>query len=209
MMNAMNVAAPVIPPTKTTPIGTARPKRFTVNDYHRLIETGIIPEDHRLELIRGEIFEMAAKGSPHTVCTGLLCRQLDRLVGDIVAIRSQEPITLPNDSEPEPDVVIALGQLQDYLLHHPTPDQILLIIEVADSSLSYDRTTKLSLYAEFNIPHYWIANVPAKQMECHSHPYQDSEGNFSYKSRQAIVATQELNLPDFPEVSLNLSDIFL
>ncbi len=209
MMNAMNVAAPVIPPTQTIPIGVARPKRFTVNDYHRLIETGIIPENHRLELIRGEIFEMAAKGSPHTVCTGLLCRQLDRLVGDQVAIRSQEPITLPNDSEPEPDVAIALGQIQDYRSSHPTPDQILLIIEVADSSLTYDRTTKLSLYAEFHIPHYWIANVSAKQMECHSHPYQDSEGNFSYQSRQVIMATQTLNLPDFPEVSLNLSGIFL
>ncbi len=209
MMNAMNVAAPVIPPTQTIPIGVARPKRFTVKDYHRLIETGIIPENHRLELIRGEIFEMAAKGSPHTVCTGLLCRQLDRLVGDQVAIRSQEPITLPNDSEPESDVAIALGQIQDYLLHHPTSEQILLIIEVADSSLTYDRTTKLSLYAEFHIPHYWIANVCAKQMECHSHPYQDSEGNFSYQSRQVIMATQTLNLPDFPEVSLNFSGIFL
>ncbi len=94
-----------------------------------------------------------------------------------------------------------------------------MIIEVADSSLEYNRTLKLALYAEENIPHYWIANVKAKQMECHSHPYQDSDGKFSYQSQQIIRSDRHLSLPNFslpnfslpnfPKAELDLGNIFL
>ena len=204
----MNLAPPVSPKTDRQE-NSASPKRLTIADYHRLLEGGIIPESHQTELIRGEIVEMSAKGSPHSVCTGLLCRQLDRMIGDQVAIRSQEPITLSNESEPEPDVTIAEGKLEDYLEQHPSPNQVLMIVEVADSSLEYDRTIKLALYAEENIPHYWIANVKSKQMECHSNPYQDSDGKFSYQSRQIIRSDQRLSLPNFLTADLDLGNIFL
>ncbi|MEJ1933632.1 Uma2 family endonuclease, partial [Nostoc sp. NIES-2111] len=104
-----------------TKLNVVTPKRFTIDEYHQLIELGFLKEGDRIELIRGELIQMVAKGTPHTVCGSILCRQLDRLLGDRVAIRGQDPITLPNQSEPEPDVVIARGRDEDYLAHHPYP----------------------------------------------------------------------------------------
>lgn len=121
------------------------PKRFTIDDYHRLIELGFLTETDRVELIRGELVQMASKGTPHTVCGAILCQQLDRLLVDRVVIRGQDPIALPDNSEPEPDVVIARGNHLDYLPHHPYPEDVLLVIEIADSTLRYDQTTKLGL----------------------------------------------------------------
>lgn len=139
----------------------ATTKRFTLDEYHHLIELGFLTEDDRVELIRGELVQMAAKGTSHSVCNSKLVRELDRLVGDRVYIRGQEPIILPADSEPEPDVVIARGQPDDYLLNHPHPQDILLLIEVSDSTWQYDQTIKLSLYAENQIQDYWIVNLVA------------------------------------------------
>lgn len=93
---------------------------------------------------------------------------MDRLLGDRAVIRGQDPITLPNQSEPEADVVIAKGRDEDYLAHHPYPEDILLVIEISDKTIDYDQTTKLSLYAEVGISHYWIVNLPARQLEHHS-----------------------------------------
>jgi Uma2 family endonuclease len=86
------------------------PKRFTIDEYHRLIELGFLTENERIELIRGELIQITAKGTLHTFSTTRLCRQLDRLLGDNAVVRCQEPIILPSDSEPEPDAVIACGR---------------------------------------------------------------------------------------------------
>ncbi len=208
----MSVASPLaLPPgTGIAPliVTEAKPKRFTIHDYHRLIELGFLCEGDRVELIRGELFEMAAHGTPHTYATTHFCRYLDRLIGDEVSIRGQVPITLPSDSEPEPDVVIARLEETDYLSHHPYPEDILLIIEVADSTLEKDRTIKLSVYAEANIPHYWIANVKINQLECHSQPYQEQSGTFAYQTRQIVLSSQTVEIPGFPDRHLDLKKIF-
>jgi Uma2 family endonuclease len=206
----MNVAAPPIAPSPSLPRRPteSQPKRFTLDDYHRLIEIGFFKDGDRIELIRGELFEMAAHGTPHTYTTTHLCRQLDRLLGDDASVRGQVPITLPSASEPEPDVVIAQVHEDDYFSHHPYPEDIVLLIEVADTTLEYDRTVKLSLYAEVNIPHYWIANVKINQMECHSQPYQDQFGSFGYQSRQVILANQTIPIPGFPDRQLDLKKVF-
>lgn len=204
----MNMSITKIAPEIASKPAEARPKRFTIADYHRLMDLGFLREGDRVELIRGALFEMAAKGSPHTVCTGLLCRELDRLIGDEVAIRNQEPITLLNQSEPEPDVVIAAGKLEDYFDRHPIQEDVLIVIEIADSSLVYDRTVKLSLYAEANIAHYWIANVKSQQLECHSQPYQDRLGNFSYQICQVVLSNQTIAIPGFTDRLLDLKKVF-
>ncbi len=204
----MNIADPIAHPT---PITLAKPKRFTIADYHRLIELGFLQEGDRVELIRGELFEMAAQGTPHSFTTTHLCRHLDRLLGDEASVRGQVPITLPSefvDSEPEPDVVIARIEETDYLSHHPYPEDILLLIEVSDTTLEYDRTTKLALYAEANLPHYWIANVKKRQMECHSQPYEDPQGVFAYHMRQIFLSYQSIEIPGFPDRPLDLNKIF-
>ncbi|AVH63694.1 Uma2 family endonuclease [Nostoc sp. LEGE 12447] len=184
------------------------PKRFTIDEYHRLIELEFLKESDRIELIRGELIQMVAKGTPHTVCGSILCRQLDRLLGDRAVIRGQDPITLPNQSEPEPDVAVARGKDEDYLAHHPYPEDIFLVIEISDSTLDYDQTTKLKIYAEAAISDYWIVNLNVRQLERYSQPYQNAQGEFNYLSKQISLPHQSVAIPGFEDVLLDLNRVF-
>ena len=181
-------------------------KRFTLAEYHRLIDLGFFTEDERVELIRGELIQMAAKGTLHSVCNTKLMRSLDRLVGDRAVVRGQEPIILPTESEPEPDCVVAKGQPDDYLSNHPEPSDLLLVIEVSDSTLEYDQI-KLSLYAEAQILDYWIVNLVARQLECYTQPYQAPQGSFGYRLKQIVLPTEQVTIPNFPE-PLDLNQVF-
>ncbi len=182
-------------------------KHFTLAEYHRLIELGFLTEADRVELIRGELVEMAAKGTLHSVCTTKLVRALDRLVGDHTTVRGQEPVILSSDSEPEPDVVIAKGQPDDYLSNHPYPNDILLVIEVSDSTLEYDQTVKLSLYAENQIQDYWIVNLVVAQLERYSQPYQNPQGTFGYRLKQIALRSETVTIPGHPD-PLELDRVF-
>jgi Uma2 family endonuclease len=141
---------------KPTEMKLATPKRFTIAEYHRLTEIGFFAENDRVELIRGEINWMAAKGTAHTVCCSNLLAALAELLAGYATLRCQDLIALPFSSEPEPDFAIVRQRSDNYLSGHPTPDDILLVIEIADSSLDYDREVKRSLYAEAGIPHECI-----------------------------------------------------
>ena len=112
-------------------------KRFSIEEYHRLGELGFFGPDDRVELIRGEILKMAAKGTLHSVCNSLVFGELYSLVGKRAIVRGQEPIILSADSEPEPDVVIARNRADRYSSSHPESADILLVIEVSDSTLKY------------------------------------------------------------------------
>ncbi|WP_017655801.1 Uma2 family endonuclease [Fortiea contorta] len=184
------------------------PKRFTVDEYHQLIELGFLKEGDRLELIHGELIQMVAKGTPHTVCGAILCQQLDRLLADRATVRAQDPITLPDDSEPEPDVVIVRGNHLDYLAHHPYPEDILLVVEISDSTLIYDQTKKLALYAEAGIFDYWIVNLIVNQLEVYRQPYKNAQGEYSYVYKQICLPHQSIAIPGFEDVILNLNRIF-
>jgi len=129
-------------------------KRFTLAEYHQLAELGFFHEDDRVELIRGEIIQIAAKGKPHSVCNTRLFRELFKLVGERATLRRQEPMVIPNDGEPEPDIAIVQNRSDYYFSEHPIPANVLLVIEVADYSLNYDQKTKLALYAEAGISNY-------------------------------------------------------
>ncbi len=183
-------------------------KRFTVDEYHRLIELGFLTDRDRIELIRGELVKMAAKGTLHSVCTGKLRRQLDRVLGDRAVIRGQEPVSLPLDSEPEPDVVVAFRQDDDYLAHHPYPDNIAVVIEVSDSTLNFDQTTQLQVYAENAVPHYWIVNLVAHRLEQYSQPYRDQAGEYGYRQLVIALRDETVPIPGFDAVSLDLALIF-
>lgn len=183
-------------------------KRFSIAEYHRLGELGFFAPDERVELIRGEIIIMAAKGRLHSVCNSLLLEELVILLARRARLRVQEPIILSDDSEPEPDVVIARNRDDNYLSSHPEPADILLVIEVSDSTLKYDRTTKLSLYAETGISNYWIFNLVDNQLEMHSEPYQKQNGSYSYQLQRIVLPNQTVVIPGFPELSLDLSSVF-
>jgi Uma2 family endonuclease len=186
----------------------AQPKRFTVDEYHRLAELGFLHEDDHVELIRGELIQMAAKGTAHETCIRRLFRQLPLLVRDQATLQSQAPITLSFDGEPEPDFAILRNRVDDYAEQHPTPEDILLVIEVADSSLSYDRDVKLPLYAEATIQDYWIFNLLDGYLEAYSEPYQIAAGCFGYLNRRIVTIDGAIAVPPFPEQILQLAAVF-
>lgn len=183
-------------------------KRFTVDEYHRLGELGFFREDERVELIRGEIIIMPTKKTPHSVCNTRLVRKLILLLGERAIMRGQEPIILPADSEPQPDGVIACNRSDDYLLSHPTAADILSVIEISDTTLTYDQKTKLTLYVEAGISDYWIFNLVENQLETYSEPYQDRQGKFNYRLKRIFLPNEVVVLPCFPDISLNLAEVF-
>ncbi|MEG3860072.1 Uma2 family endonuclease [Microcoleus sp. herbarium12] len=190
-------------------MNTVTAKRFSIAEYHRLGELGFFAPDERVELIRGEIIKMAAKGRFHSVCNSLLLEELVILLARRARLRVQEPIILcTTNSEPEPDVVIARNRYDNYLDSHPEPADILLVIEVSDSTLKYDQRTKLSLYAEAGISNYWIFNLVDRQLEMHSEPYQKRQGDFHYRSKRVVLQNETVVIPGFPELSLDLSLVF-
>lgn len=183
-------------------------KRFTLEEYYRLGEIGFFHEDDRVELIRGEIIKMVAKGPLHSVCTTLLNRELSKLLGERATLRVQDPIVLPSTSEPEPDFTIVQNRSEDYLSAHPTPADILLLIEISDSSLDYDQNVKVPLYAEAGICDYWIFNLVDNWLEVYSEPSQLSRGKFGYLNKRIVLPNQAIALPPFPDLSLDLPKVF-
>jgi Uma2 family endonuclease len=183
-------------------------KRFSIAEYDRLGELGFFESDARFELIRGQIIKMAAKGTFHSVCNSLLLKKIYPLLGERAIVRGQEPIILSDDSEPEPDVVIARNRSDSYLSSHPENADILLVIEVSDSTLKYDQRTKLSLYAESGIADYWIFNLVDIQLEMYSEPYQKQRGGFDYRVKRVVLPNEVVVIPGFPELSLDLSTVF-
>jgi Uma2 family endonuclease len=172
-------------------------KRFSIAEYHRLAELGFFEFDNRFELIRGEIIKKAKKTTFHSACNSLLLGELCLIMARSACVRGQEPIILPPDSEPEPDVS-----------SHPLIADILLVIEVSDSTLDYDGRTKLSLYAESGIADYWIFNLVDIQLEMHSEPYQKQRGGFDYRVKRVVLPNEVVVIPGFPELSLDLSAVF-
>jgi Uma2 family endonuclease len=186
----------------------AQAKRFTLDEYHRLTELGFFHDDDRLELINGEIIEMVSKGKAHETCLRNLWKLLPKLVEDRATLQSQAPITLPPNSEPEPDFAIVKNKDDNYLSAHPASTDLLLVIEVSDSSLDYDQVVKIPLYAKAGISDYWIFNLFDNHLECYSEPYQDSLGKYGYSNKRIVLPTQVTILPCFPELSLDLTRIF-
>jgi Uma2 family endonuclease len=182
-------------------ITTLRP--ITTDEYHQMIAAGIIDEGARIELILGQMYDMAAKGTRHTVATTELMGELLRLLGKRAKVRCQEPITLPNNSEPEPDLVIARLRQDNYLDSHPNPADLILVVEVADSSLDFDKNTKANLYAAAGIQEYWIINLVDDRLEVYRQP-----NSAIYTEMKIISAQASISLPQFPDITIDLTAIF-
>jgi Uma2 family endonuclease len=169
--------------------GSTPLRRFTVDEYHRMIETGILGTHDHVELIDGWIVEMSPIGPPHTTCVSLVHAALQecRLVG--WTVRVQSPVTMIT-SEPEPDVAVVRGGIRDYGDHHPAGPEIALVIEVADTSLQFDRQQKRSQYAMAGIAEYWIVNLADRCLEVH----RDPAGGGEYRAREVIGADGSVEL---------------
>jgi Uma2 family endonuclease len=175
---------------------------FTVDEYHRISQAGILSEDDRVELIEGEIIKMSPIGKLHASCVKRLNAILNRRIGQFAIISIQDPIRLNDYSEPEPD--IALLKLRDdfYSQQLPAADDVLLIVEVADTSVEYDRTVKLPLYARAGIPETWLANLPADKVEVHSEPV-----NGIYQKVRELRRGEGLSPEAFPTLVLKVEEI--
>ena len=183
-------------------------KRFTVNEYDRLAELGFFNEDDRVELIHGELIYMIAKGTAHSTFNRRLIRELSNLIGNRATLQSQDPVVISTDSEPEPDIAILKNRDDDYLNSHPRPEDILLLIEIADSSLKYDQEVKLPLYAQAGVLDYWIFNLNDNCLEYYREPLQNSQGKFGYRKKIIFLPNETVNLPCFPDLILDLSKVF-
>ncbi|MEJ6483178.1 Uma2 family endonuclease [Nostoc punctiforme UO1] len=186
----------------------AQAKRFTLDEYHRLGELGFFHEDDHIELINGEIIEMASKGTAHETCLRNLLRELPKVVGDRATLQSQAPIALPPNSEPEPDFAILQNRDDNYLSAHPKPADVLLVMEVSDSSLAYDQDVKISLYAQAGITDYWIFNLFDNYLEVYNEPYQNNQGKYGYLNKRIVLSTQVIKFPCFPDLPLDLARVF-
>ena len=151
--------------------------RFTVEAYHRMAEAGLFLPDIRVELIDGEIIETSPIKSPHADCVDKLTEWLIIQFHKQAVVRVQNPITLDNSSEPEPDLALAIRKPEGYKSAHPTPTEILLVIEVSDTSVEKDRSIKLPLYAAAGIPEAWLVNLPEHTIEVYTEPNAEGYSN--------------------------------
>jgi hypothetical protein len=144
-------------------------RRFSVAEYHKLIEIGILTEDDNLELLEGYLVLKMARNPPHDGTIDLIREAVNPLLPPAWMLRIQEAITL-TDSEPEPDLALVRGTARTYLTRHPRPADVGLLIEVSDSTLDGDRVDKCRIYARANIPCYWIVNLINRQVEVYTNP---------------------------------------
>lgn len=190
---------------KAIAIPATRPRhRFSLADYMQMIEFGILDENDNLELIRGELVQKMTIGDPHAACVDRLTRLFSRMFDEDVAIvRIQNPVIVL-DSRPEPDVVLAVSRDDDYATSTPLAADILLLIEVADSTLNYDRTEKLSLYAEAGVGEYWIANVKQQCVEV----YRDPQSNGTYANAGVFRLGESLTIDRLPGTLVAVDHFF-
>ena len=166
---------------------------FTVDDYYRLAERGILREDDRVELIDGQVVQMTPIGARHAGRVNYLTKTLVDLVGDDGIVAVQNPLTLGSRSQPQPDLLVATHHPEFYGKRLPPPADVLLLIEVADSSVDYDRDVKIPLYARAGIPEVWLVDLSGDGLEVYREPA--AEGYRDVRRLRRGDAVTALRLP--------------
>ena len=177
------------------------PHRITVETYDLMTKHGILTENDNVELLNGEIIEKMAKGEKHAYFNDSITDFLGEKLGKNVIIRNQNPILLNDFSKPEPDIVLCQPPRQKYLEKHPAPADILLVIEVSDTTLQFDRREKGEAYSRAGIRQYLIVNVENKTIEDYRQPREDGFG-----TKQTYQAGDKFALDAFPEIEINVGD---
>lgn len=178
--------------------------RITCAKYHAMIESGALTEQDRLELINGHLVQKMPIGPNHAGVVKALNFLLSRQIGDRAIVAVQDPVTLGEYSQPEPDVVIVRFRSDFYRSSHPGPEDVLLVVEVADSSFHYDLNTKIPLYAAAGIPEAWLVDLTARSVSVFSRPKGESYGRCG-----VYTAGGEIKVAAFPDVSVAVADLGL
>lgn len=176
--------------------------RFTIDEYHRMGEAGIFDEDARVELIEGDVVHMCPIGTRHTGGVNRLTALLIRRLGSRVVVSVQNPMILDDFSEPQPDLTVLAFRSDYYEGAHPRPADVLLAIEVADSSLSYDRRIKAALYARKHVRELWIIDVVGKALDVYRRPAASG-----YREHQRLLRGKRVAMAAFPRVFFRVADI--
>lgn len=174
--------------------------RFSRQQYEQMIDAGVFGPEDRLELLDGEIVEMAPQKSRHATAVRLLEKALATVFGPGFDIRSQLPLRLSTYSEPEPDVAVVAGSPRDYRDAHPAT--ALLVVEVADATRAYDRGRKLAAYAQAGIPEYWILDVVGETLEVCRQPMGED-----YAERRILKAGEVISTLAAPGTNLSIADL--
>lgn len=176
--------------------------RFTVEDYRRMAEAGLFAPDARLELIDGEILQMSPIGARHLAGVNRATRTFSRVAGDRVVVSVQNPISLPPHDEPQPDVALLRPRADDYARQKPGPEDVLLVVEVADTSVAYDRQTKLLRYARAGVRESWLLDLPGDALEVHREP-----GPRGYALIRRCYRGERIAPEALPDVEIAVDDL--
>lgn len=166
-------------------------------------EAGVFPPDARLELIEGELYEMPPIGPAHAGIVKRLNRVFDRQIGDAAIVAVQDPVILDLHSEPQPDLALLRFRDDFYTSAHPHAEDVLLLVEVADTTLRFDRDTKIPLYAATGIPEVWLIDVAGRSLDVFRYP----EGG-DYKTETRAEDLKVLRVQALPGIAFDLSDVF-
>lgn len=182
---------------------TPQRRRLSADQFEQMGRTGILGPDERVELLDGELIEMPPIGSRHAAAVDFLSMHFARTVGDGALVRTQNPLRLADDSEPQPDLMLLRPAADRYRSAHPRPADVLLLIEVADTTLRFDRETKLPLYARHGVTEVWILDLDAERLEVYR---EAAAGGYRRKlERQGVESIAPLALPT---VTLEVRTIF-
>jgi Uma2 family endonuclease len=184
----------------STALERLRRHRLTVSEYLRMGEVRILAPDARVELIEGEIFDMAPIGSLHAGTVTRLGRMLERAVGDTALVYIQNPVALSNYSAPQPDLALLRPREDFYTASHPGPTDVLLMIEVADTTLRDDREVKAPLYAAHGVPEYWIVDLEGKGVHVFREPLSGQ-----YRQTFTAAGSEALVPAELPHVRIKAS----
>ena len=179
-----------------------RRHEVTVDQYHRMGETGVLSSHDRVELVEGEIIDMAPIGSRHAGHVRKLTKLLSAAVGEAAQVSVQNPVQLGLKSEPKPDIALLRPQPDFYTERHPSASDVLLIIEVAETSQRYDREVKLPLYAQQGIPEVWIVDTENKSVSIYRSPTADG-----YLQHESLGQPGMVTVSALPAVSVDLSTL--
>jgi len=177
-------------------------RHFNIIEYYRMAAAGVLSEDDRVELIEGEIVEMNPIGSRHAACVGRLTEFLGRLAGGEAIVWVQNPVQVNDSSEPLPDVALLKRRDDFYAQANPQPADVLLIIEVADSSVEYDRDIKIPLYAGAGIPEVWLVNLPKDTIEIYTQLVGDT-----YREIHIIKRGESLAAKSIPSIVIDVNAV--
>jgi Uma2 family endonuclease len=175
--------------------------KWTIEQYHKLVDAGMLI-DRRVELLSGDIIDMSPEGMFHAVYCGDAVDYLKQLLGNRAKVREAHPITLPNDSEPEPDIAVVIPTPSRYLDHHPYPEDIFWLVEYADSTLAKDLNIKQEIYAAVGILEYWVVNLQASELIVFR-----GASSVGYET-ETRLATGNISPLSFPDLNIDVRRLF-